>query len=72
LEYYKDAKTHWITVVLIGIVWFFPYYFKQFKIRLILENLTFKNTRAYDELEVEEKKGKPEGRAKLQYLINSG
>ncbi|MEG0267228.1 MAG: glucose-specific PTS transporter subunit IIBC [Carnobacterium sp.] len=55
-----NAKTHWITVVLIGIVWFFLYYF-TFKFLILKFN--FKTPGRTDELEVAENKGKPEGRA---------
>ena len=63
-----NAKTHWITVVLIGIVWFFLYYF-TFKFLILKFN--FKTPGRTDELEVAENKEKPEGRA-LNIIIALG
>ncbi|WP_414838816.1 glucose-specific PTS transporter subunit IIBC [Carnobacterium sp. TMP28] len=55
-----NAKTNWMTVILIGIVWFFLYYF-TFKFLILKFN--FKTPGRTDELEVAETKEKPEGRA---------
>lgn len=55
-----NAKTHWMTVILIGVVWFFLYYF-TFKFLILKFN--FKTPGRTDELEVAEKREKPEGRA---------
>ncbi|MEG0750043.1 MAG: glucose PTS transporter subunit EIIB, partial [Carnobacterium sp.] len=55
-----NAKTHWMYVIVIGIVWFFLYYF-TFKFLILKFN--FKTPGRTDKLEVAESKEKPEGRA---------
>ncbi|SEL30827.1 PTS system IIB component, Glc family /PTS system IIC component, Glc family [Carnobacterium iners] len=55
-----NAKTNWITVILIGIFWFFLYYF-VFKFLILKFN--FKTPGRTDELEVAENKENYEGRA---------